>query len=151
MAILRDPEFYEHLKEDRCTRQLGTTNPKHPYIKIIKESGDWLVEGAIDALERVRWDDGFDKNRLTARKLRIKFKKMGADVVFVFQLRNPIHNGHALLVTVRQHFSFTYTVSNIPALIIFRIARSSSSRRDTRSPCSCCIPWEVGQKMMISV
>ena len=77
MAILRDPEFYEHRKEDRCTRQLGTTNPKHPYIKIIKESGDWLVGGAIDALERVRWDDGFDKYRLTAREFRIKFKKDG--------------------------------------------------------------------------
>ena len=25
---------------------------------------------------------------------------MGADVIFAFQLRNPIHNGHALLIKV---------------------------------------------------
>jgi ATP sulfurylase len=25
---------------------------------------------------------------------------MGADAVFAFQLRNPIHNGHALLMQV---------------------------------------------------
>merc|ERR1719221_1474970 len=31
-------------------------------------------------------------------ELRQKFKEMGADAVFAFQLRNPVHNGHALLM-----------------------------------------------------
>ena len=31
-------------------------------------------------------------------ELRAKFKEMGADAVFAFQLRNPVHNGHALLM-----------------------------------------------------
>ena len=34
MAILRDPEFYEHRKEERCARTFGTTNQGHPYIKV---------------------------------------------------------------------------------------------------------------------
>ncbi|RXM34693.1 Bifunctional 3'-phosphoadenosine 5'-phosphosulfate synthase 1 [Acipenser ruthenus] len=46
VAILRNPEFYEHRKEERCARQWGTTCKEHPYIK----------------------------------------------------LRNPVHNGHALLM-----------------------------------------------------
>ena len=50
MAILRDPEFYEHRKEERCARQFGTTHKEHPYIKMINESGDWLVGGTIDAI-----------------------------------------------------------------------------------------------------
>lgn len=34
MAILRDPEFYEHRKEERCSHVWGTTCAKHPYIKV---------------------------------------------------------------------------------------------------------------------
>jgi len=30
--------------------------------------------------------------------LHRKFEELGADAVFVFQLRNPVHNGHALLM-----------------------------------------------------
>jgi len=98
MAILRDPEFYEHRKEERCARQFGTTNKEHPYIKMINQSGDWLVGGDILALERMKWEDGLDHYRLTPVELRKRFKEMGADAVFAFQLRNPIHNGHALLM-----------------------------------------------------
>lgn len=34
VAILRNPEFYEHRKEERCTRQWGTACKSHPYIKV---------------------------------------------------------------------------------------------------------------------
>lgn len=33
VAILRNPEFYQHRKEERCARQWGTTCKDHPYIK----------------------------------------------------------------------------------------------------------------------
>ncbi|KAG7271109.1 hypothetical protein CRUP_005662 [Coryphaenoides rupestris] len=83
VAILRKPEFYEHRKEERCARQWGTTCPQHPYIKV---------------LERIRWNDGLDQYRFTPQELKQKFKAMKADAVFAFQLRNPVHNGHALLM-----------------------------------------------------
>lgn len=35
VAILRKPEFYFQRKEERCSRQFGTTNADHPYIKVI--------------------------------------------------------------------------------------------------------------------
>lgn len=98
VAILRNPEFYEHRKEERCARQWGTTCPKHPYIKMVMESGDWLVGGDLEVLERIRWGDGLDQYRLTPRELKQRFKEMKADAVFAFQLRNPVHNGHALLM-----------------------------------------------------
>jgi len=97
-AILRNPEFYEHRKEERAARQFGTTNPGHPYISMIQESGDWLVGGDIEVLGRITWGDGLDQYRLTPNQLRRKFREMHADAVFAFQLRNPIHNGHALLM-----------------------------------------------------
>uniref|UniRef100_A0A671FUL8 3'-phosphoadenosine 5'-phosphosulfate synthase 2 n=1 Tax=Rhinolophus ferrumequinum TaxID=59479 RepID=A0A671FUL8_RHIFE len=98
VAILQDPEFYEHRKKERCSRVWGTTCAKHPHIKMVMESGDWLVGGDLQVLERIRWNDGLDQYRLTPLELKQKFKEMNADAVFAFQLRNPVHNGHALLM-----------------------------------------------------
>uniref|UniRef100_H3DKZ3 3'-phosphoadenosine 5'-phosphosulfate synthase 1 n=1 Tax=Tetraodon nigroviridis TaxID=99883 RepID=H3DKZ3_TETNG len=97
VAILRNPEFYEHRKEERCARQWGTTCKDHPYIKMVMESGDWLVGGDLQVLDRIYWNDGLDQYRLTPAELKQKFKQMNADAVFAFQ-RNPVHNGHALLM-----------------------------------------------------
>ncbi|KTG04763.1 hypothetical protein cypCar_00023723 [Cyprinus carpio] len=67
--------------------------------RMVLESGDWLVGGELEVLERIRWNDGLDQYRLTPRELKQKFKEMKADAVFAFQLRNPVHNGHSLLMT----------------------------------------------------
>ncbi|KYN18830.1 PREDICTED: bifunctional 3'-phosphoadenosine 5'-phosphosulfate synthase-like [Trachymyrmex cornetzi] len=98
LAVLHNPEFYFHRKEERCCRQFGTNNPRHPYIRLIQDSGDWLVGGDLEVLERIRWNDGLDHYRLTPNEIRTKCREIGADAVFAFQLRNPIHNGHALLM-----------------------------------------------------
>ena len=37
VAILRNPEFFEHRKEERCARQWGTTCKNHPYIKVLSK------------------------------------------------------------------------------------------------------------------
>lgn len=34
VAVLRDPQFYPHRKEERICRQFGTSHPDHPYIKV---------------------------------------------------------------------------------------------------------------------
>lgn len=36
VAILRKPEFFYHRKEERLSRQFGTSNPNHPYIKVCR-------------------------------------------------------------------------------------------------------------------
>ncbi|KFD49362.1 sulfate adenylyltransferase [Trichuris suis] len=98
VAVLNDPEFYAHRKEERCARQFGTCHTGHPTVKMILESGDWLIGGSLKVLERIKWNDGLDKYRLTPMEIRQRLVEMGADAVFAFQLRNPIHNGHALLM-----------------------------------------------------
>ncbi|XP_026575708.1 bifunctional 3'-phosphoadenosine 5'-phosphosulfate synthase 2 isoform X2 [Pseudonaja textilis] len=98
VAILKNPEFFEHRKEERCARVWGTTCAKHPHVKMVMESGDWLAGGELLVLERIKWNDGLDQYRLTPLELREKFREMNADAVFAFQLRNPVHNGHALLM-----------------------------------------------------
>lgn len=98
VAILRNPEIYYQRKEERCSRQFGTSDRKHPYIKMVYESGSYLIGGDLDVIERIKWNDKLDDYRLTPNELREKYKELDADAVFAFQLRNPIHNGHALLM-----------------------------------------------------
>jgi len=99
VALLRDLEIYEHRKEERATRTFGINADRgHPYIDMIFAGGEWLVGGKIEVLNRMKYDDGMDQWRLSPLELQKKFKDIGADAVFVFQLRNPVHNGHALLM-----------------------------------------------------
>ncbi|XP_063689779.1 bifunctional 3'-phosphoadenosine 5'-phosphosulfate synthase-like isoform X2 [Bolinopsis microptera] len=98
VAVVREPETYEMRKEERCARQWGIVHKEHPYQQLIWESGDWCLGGDLEVLERIKWEDGLDQYRLTPNQLRAEFKKRKADAVFAFQLRNPIHNGHALLM-----------------------------------------------------
>ena len=53
---------------------------------MVYDSGDWLVGGEIETLERIQWHDGLDKYRLTPNELRKKFRDLGADAVFAFQV-----------------------------------------------------------------
>ncbi|GJD06655.1 ATP sulfurylase 2 [Galdieria sulphuraria] len=98
VAVLRNIEIFHHHKEERCARTFGITDPRHPYTSVIYESGDWLVGGKLEVLERIKYGDGLDSYRYSPRQLKEEFRRREADAVFVFQLRNPIHNGHALLM-----------------------------------------------------
>lgn len=98
LAVLSDPEMYAHRKEERIARTFGAMDNGHPYIYEIHKSGNWLLGGEIELLQRVQYNDELDKYRLTPTELRAKFEAMGADVVLAFQTRNPTHAGHAYLM-----------------------------------------------------
>lgn len=98
VAVMLSPEVYEHRKEERAGRTFGITHEGHPYIKMIMDAGDWLVGGKIQVLKPIVLNDGMDEYRKTPAELKATFQELGADAVFAFQLRNPVHNGHALLM-----------------------------------------------------
>ncbi|KAL5711131.1 hypothetical protein ACHQM5_021622 [Ranunculus cassubicifolius] len=99
IAILRSVEIYKHNKEERIARTWGTTAPGLPYVdEVIAPAGDWLIGGDLEVLAPIKYNDGLDHYRLSPRQLRDEFDKRQADAVFAFQLRNPVHNGHALLM-----------------------------------------------------
>ncbi|KAL8105034.1 ATP-sulfurylase 3, chloroplastic-like [Apium graveolens] len=100
VAILNNIEIYKHNKEERIARTWGTTAPGLPYVEeAIKNSGDWLLGGDLEVIEPIKYHDGLDRFRLSPAELREEFTRRKADAVFAFQLRNPVHNGHALLMT----------------------------------------------------
>lgn len=98
LAVLSDPEIFAHRKEERITRTFGAVDNKHPYIREILLSGDFLLGGEIELLKRVQYHDELDQYRLTPTELRNKFAELKADVVLAFQTRNPTHAGHAYLM-----------------------------------------------------
>jgi 3'-phosphoadenosine 5'-phosphosulfate synthase len=99
VAVLSNIETFEHRREERATRTFGiSADRNHPYVDMIMAGGEWAVGGDIEVFQRVKYNDGMDQFRLTPNELQAKFKEIGADAVFVFQLRNPVHNGHALLM-----------------------------------------------------
>jgi 3'-phosphoadenosine 5'-phosphosulfate synthase len=98
IAILRNPEIYANRKEEIVARVFGVIDPGHPYISHIYNGGDWLIGGEVELLDRIRYNDGLDRWRLTAREVRDEFARRGADVVYAFQTRNPTHAGHAYLM-----------------------------------------------------
>ncbi|KAK4767021.1 hypothetical protein SAY86_014772 [Trapa natans] len=100
IAILRDIEIYKHPEEERIARTWGTTAQGLPYVEeAIKNAGNWLIGGDLEVIEPIKYHDGLDQFRLSPAQLREEFTKRNADAVFAFQLRNPVHNGHALLMT----------------------------------------------------
>ncbi|KAD2393008.1 hypothetical protein R6Q59_012691 [Mikania micrantha] len=100
VAILNNIEIYKHNKEERIARTWGTTAPGLPYVEeAITGAGDWLIGGDLEVIQPIKYHDGLDRYRLSPSELRDEFEKRNADAVFAFQLRNPVHNGHALLMT----------------------------------------------------
>jgi len=98
LAIMRNPEVYEHRKEEIIARCFGVEDPDHPYITLIRTAGNWLVGGEIELLGKIKYNDGLDQFRLTVNELRGEFARRNADTVFAFQTRNPTHAGHAFLM-----------------------------------------------------
>lgn len=118
VGFMTNITIFPHRKEERCARQFGLVNPRHPYQKyIFEECGDWLIGGDLHVFERVRWEDGLDEFRLTPSELNEKFKEIKADAIFAFQLRNPIHNGHALLMKDTRQFLLDKGYKN-PVLLL---------------------------------
>lgn len=47
-------------------------------VQMVMESGDWLVGGDLQVLDKISWNDGLDQYRLTPTELKHKFKEMNA-------------------------------------------------------------------------
>ena len=54
VALLKNPEFYPHRKEERASRIWGTCNPGHPVVKMVLDSGDFLVGEGLEVFERIK-------------------------------------------------------------------------------------------------
>ena len=98
-ATVKEPCFFENRKEEICSRTFGSFSPNHAGAGPIMAQGEWLVSGSsMHFTKRVTFDDGMDKYRFTPSEIAEQIEARGADAVYAFQVRNPLHNGHVLLL-----------------------------------------------------
>jgi len=100
VAILTNPSAYKFRKEEISARLFGTFSQKHPKIQKYNESNfEFLLTGEhLKFVDRIVFNDGLDNLRLSPVQIKDLIKEKKADTVFAFQLRNPLHNGHILLL-----------------------------------------------------
>lgn len=99
LAVINEPVFFENRKEEICARQFGCFGYNHPKAETIAAQGNWLISGSsMHFTKRVTFNDGMDKYRYTPSEINDLIKARGADAVYAFQVRNPLHNGHVLLL-----------------------------------------------------
>lgn len=63
------PEIYKHNKEERIARTWGCTAPGLPYVdEHIAASGNWLIGGDLEVLQKVKYNDGLDHYRYVGQR-----------------------------------------------------------------------------------
>lgn len=98
-AVIENPVFFENRKEEISARVFGTLSVKHPKVDRIMSQGDFLVSGSkMRFVREVKFNDGMDQYRQTPREINNQILARGADAVYAFQVRNPLHNGHVVLL-----------------------------------------------------
>ena len=99
LAVINNPCFFDNRKEEICARTFGCMSANHPKAVTIFAQGDFLVSGeSMRFITRPVFNDGNDQYRLTPAQIKAKIVEKDADVVYAFQVRNPLHNGHVLLL-----------------------------------------------------
>jgi 3'-phosphoadenosine 5'-phosphosulfate synthase len=99
LAVISNPCFFDNRKEEICARTFGCMSANHPKAQTIFAQGDFLISGeSMRFVNRPVFNDGNDQYRLTPAEIKAKIVEKDADVVYAFQVRNPLHNGHVLLL-----------------------------------------------------
>lgn len=98
IAMLDVEEIYGYDKKEVLQNLYGTTDPKHPGIKMYQEKGEKLVGGKINYLHDIDHENGRNsKYDLSPAETRVLFKQKDWDSVVGFQTRNAPHRGHEYL------------------------------------------------------
>jgi 3'-phosphoadenosine 5'-phosphosulfate synthase len=99
LAVIECPVFYPNRKEEISSRLFGTMSKKHPRVERIFEEGEFLLTGSkLKVLTKIKYNDGLDDYRLSPNQIKKLAEQKGADAIYGFQLRNPLHSGHVMLL-----------------------------------------------------
>ena len=99
LAVIEEPEFFDNRKEEISTKTFGTRSTLHPKIERMEKQGDFLISGkSMRFCQRIKYNDGMDQYRLLPAEIKKIAEERNADAVYAFQVRNPLHNGHCLLL-----------------------------------------------------
>ena len=98
LAILEVEEIFNYQKLDLEQAVLGTTDLKHPGVKMYNELKDTFISGEVTLVSKIEFNQPFDQFWYTPKQLRGIFAEKGWERIVAHQTRNVPHTGHEWLI-----------------------------------------------------
>jgi len=98
LAILEVRSIFNYDTMKMAQAVLGTTDIKHPGVRMFNELKDTFIGGKVTLVNVPRFNPPFDKFWYTPRQLREKFARKGWERIVAHQTRNVPHSGHEWLM-----------------------------------------------------
>lgn len=100
LATMKVTEKYSIDKAHECAMVFGTTDPKHPGVKMVMEQGEVNLAGPVKVLSQGGFPQKYGSLFKTPKETRELFNELGWSKVACFQTRNPMHRSHEYLAKV---------------------------------------------------
>ena len=98
MAVLEVEDIFTYDKMKMAQTVLGTTDAKHPGVKMLSQLKDTFIGGKITLVNTPKFKEPFDKFWCTPIQHRKIFAEKGWTRVVAHQTRNVPHSGHEWLI-----------------------------------------------------
>jgi len=98
LAVLDVEEIYLYDKQKIAQAVLGTSDEKHPGVKMLDKWNDYFIAGPIQLISEPQFQPPFDRFWYTPLQLRKIFEEKGWEHVVAHQTRNVPHTGHEWLM-----------------------------------------------------
>lgn len=98
VAQIKNVSTYPFPKEEVASKVFGTSSINHPKTAKYCNKTFCVTGESITFTEKLQFNDGLDNYRLSPEEIRKQIEDLKADCVYAFQLRNPLHNGHCMLL-----------------------------------------------------
>jgi sulfate adenylyltransferase len=100
LATMLVTEKYVIDKAHECAMVFGTTELKHPGVKMVMEQGEVNLAGPVKVLSQGGFPQKYGSMFMTPHETRALFESLGWSKVAAFQTRNPMHRSHEYLAKV---------------------------------------------------
>jgi sulfate adenylyltransferase len=100
LATMKVTEKYSIDKAHECAMVFGTTDPKHPGVKMVTEQGEVNLAGPVKVLSQGGFPQKYGALFKTPKETRALFNELGWSKIAAFQTRNPMHRSHEYLAKV---------------------------------------------------
>ena len=98
LAVMEVRSIFNYDTTKMAQAVLGTTDIKHPGVRMFNELRDTFIGGKVALVNVPRFNPPFDKFWYTPRQLRDKFAQKGWERIVAHQTRNVPHSGHEWLM-----------------------------------------------------
>ncbi len=100
LGILEVREKYGIDKAHECQAVFGTTDPKHPGVKMVLDQPAVNLAGPVTVLSQGGFPEKYGDLYKTPAQTRALFTELGWSRIAAFQTRNPMHRSHEYLAKV---------------------------------------------------